>query len=52
MAAQKLQAASLIRYTRGSITVLDRAGIEALACECYKIVKGEFGRLLPEEIAS
>lgn len=52
VAAQKLQAASLIRYTRGSITVLDRAGIEALACECYKIVKGEFGRLLPEEIAS
>lgn len=52
LAAQKLQAAGLIRYTRGSITVLDRAGIELQACECYKIVKHEFDRLLPEEIAS
>lgn len=52
VAAQKLQVAGLIRYARGSITVLDRTGIESLACECYKIVKHEFDRLLPEEIAS
>jgi CRP-like cAMP-binding protein len=52
VSAQKLQAAGLIHYVRGHITVLDRAGIESLACECYKIVKHEFDRLLPEEIAS
>jgi CRP-like cAMP-binding protein len=52
VSAQKLQAAGLIRYVRGHITVLDRAGIESHACECYKIVKHEFDRLLPEEIAS
>lgn len=52
MAAQRLQAAGWIRCGRGSITVLDRAGLESHACECYKIVKLEFDRLLPEEIAS
>ena len=52
VAAQKLQAAGMIRYARGSIRVLDRSGIELLACECYKIVKDEFDRLLPGEIAS
>ncbi len=36
--------AGLIRYRRGRITVLDRAGLEASACECYHVVKGEFDR--------
>jgi hypothetical protein len=31
---------------RGHITVLDRAGLEGHACECYGIVKREFRRLL------
>ena len=52
LASNKLQASCLFRYARGSITVLDRTGLEAQACECYKIVKHEFDRLLPEEIAS
>lgn len=52
LAAQKLQEAGLICYSRGTIEVLDRTGLEAQACECYKIVKHEFVRLLPEEIAS
>lgn len=52
LAAQKLQAAGLIHYVRGCVAILDRKGIEAHACECYKIVKNEFDRLLPEEIAS
>lgn len=52
IAAQKLQAAGLTHYSRGCITVLDRKGIESHACECYKLVKHEFNRLLPEEIAS
>jgi CRP-like cAMP-binding protein len=46
-AAGKLQDAGLIRYRRGHITVLDRPGIEARACECYQVVKTEFDRLLP-----
>lgn len=41
-----LQAEGLLRYTRGKITVLDRAGLEAAACECYQSVKDEFHRLL------
>jgi CRP-like cAMP-binding protein len=46
-AAGKLQAARLIRYHRGRISVLNRAGLEARACECYQVVKREFDRLLP-----
>jgi CRP-like cAMP-binding protein len=45
-AARKLQAAELIQYQRGRITVLDRAGLEARACECYRVVKTESDRLL------
>lgn len=38
-AAQALQQRRLISYSRGAITVLDRAGLEAAACECYKVVR-------------
>jgi CRP-like cAMP-binding protein len=51
-AAGNLQRAGLIEYNRGHITVLDRAGLEARACECYAVVKKEFDRLLPEVVAS
>jgi CRP-like cAMP-binding protein len=44
-AAGKLQAAGLIQYSRGRITVLDRAGIETHACECYATAKVEMDRL-------
>lgn len=47
-AAGNLQRAGMIKYQRGRITVLDRAGLEARACECYAVVKREFDRLLPE----
>jgi CRP-like cAMP-binding protein len=47
-AALKLQAAGLIRYARGRIHVLDRAGLEARTCECYGVVKKEYDRLLPD----
>jgi CRP-like cAMP-binding protein len=43
-AASALQTAGLIRYRRGRITVHDRAGLEAAACECYHLVKAEFDR--------
>jgi len=45
--ALKLQKADLIRYSRGRIKVLDRAGLEARVCECYAVVKAEYDRLLP-----
>jgi CRP-like cAMP-binding protein len=44
--ASKLQKAGLIRYSRGVITVLDRPGLEAAACECYRIIEAEYDRLL------
>jgi CRP-like cAMP-binding protein len=44
-AALKLQRAGLIRYTRGRISVLDRAGLERRSCECYAVVKKEYDRL-------
>ena len=46
-AAGKLQAAGLIEYSRGRITVLDRPQLEARVCECYAVVKQEYDRLLP-----
>jgi Mn-dependent DtxR family transcriptional regulator len=47
-AAGKLQNAGLIKYQRGHITVIDRAGLEVRSCECYAVVKKEYDRLLPE----
>ncbi|MEJ6022121.1 Crp/Fnr family transcriptional regulator [Ramlibacter sp. PS4R-6] len=47
-AASRLQRAGLIRYSRGRIQVLDRAGLERRACECYEVVRKEYCRLLPE----
>jgi len=46
-AAQQLQEAGLIRYTRGHISVLDRKELERRSCECYATVKREYDRLLP-----
>ncbi len=46
VAAGRLQEAGLIHYARGHIAILDRKGLEAATCECYRIVKDEFDRLL------
>jgi CRP-like cAMP-binding protein len=46
LAAQKLAKKKLIANTRGTITILDRQGLEAAACECYGIVNAEYNRLL------
>jgi len=51
-AALKLQKAGLIRYARGQISVLDRAGLELRTCECYAVVKKEYDRLLPDRLAT
>lgn len=45
-AAHHLHKAGLIRYARGHINILDREGLEAVACECYGVVKTELDRLL------
>jgi CRP-like cAMP-binding protein len=50
-AAGNLQAAGLIHYKRGHITVLDRAGLERRVCECYGVVKRELDRLLPYKLS-
>jgi CRP-like cAMP-binding protein len=50
--ALKLQHAGLIRYARGHITVLDRAGLEKRSCECYAVVRKEYDRLLPAQLSS
>lgn len=44
--AGAMQARGLIEYSRGRITLLDRAGLEFLACECYGVILSEFDRLL------
>jgi CRP-like cAMP-binding protein len=50
-AAGKLQDAGLIHYSRGRITIVDRPKLEKRVCECYAVVKREFDRLLPDEMA-
>lgn len=47
-AAGRLQHAGLIRYRRGHIEVLKRAGLEVHACECYAVVRKELNRLLSD----
>jgi len=42
IAGATLQKAGLIRYSRGKITVLDRAGLESASCECYAQIRAEF----------
>jgi CRP-like cAMP-binding protein len=46
IAAHHLQENGLIEYVRGTITILDRNGLEATVCECYKVVIDEYDRLL------
>ena len=46
VAAQKLASQGLIRNDYGAITLLDRPGIERSVCECYKVVRKEYRRLL------
>jgi CRP-like cAMP-binding protein len=46
VAASALQRAGLIRYKRGNVTIMDRRGLEHRSCECYRVSKMEFDRLL------
>jgi anti-anti-sigma factor len=47
VAAKTLQAAGLITYRRGRITVVDREGLEDAACPCYELIRSEYSRLVP-----
>lgn len=51
-AAQKLQEQGLIRYRRGKIRVLNRAGLEHAACECYAASRRHYRALLDEPRAA
>lgn len=51
LAAQKLAKRNLIKNMRGTITVLDRQGLENAVCECYEVVNTEYNRLLNRKIS-
>ena len=43
----ELQEAGIIRYSRGTMTILDRGRLEQAACECYGAIRSSYERLLP-----
>lgn len=47
-AAKKLQERNIITYSRGRITVLDRAALEGCAFECYRLLKRQTAALFAE----
>jgi CRP-like cAMP-binding protein len=51
LAAQKLAKRKLIKNSRGTMTVIDRQGLEDAVCECYKVVNEEYNRLLGRGIS-
>ncbi len=51
LAAQKLAKKNLIKNVRGTITVIDRNGLEEAVCECYEVVNTEYNRLLGRGIS-
>jgi CRP-like cAMP-binding protein len=46
VAARMLQQAGLISYTRGMIEVIDRPGLEAASCNCYRLIVDQYEHLL------
>ena len=52
VAAGNLQDLGLIDYCRGRITILDRQGLEAAACECYRVGADEIARLYGKKAPS
>lgn len=51
LAAKKLTARKLIKSVRGTMTILDRLGLEDAVCECYDVVNNEYNRLLGRGIS-
>jgi CRP-like cAMP-binding protein len=52
IAAGFLQRAGMIHYSRGEVSILDRARLEEASCECYGVITGEFRRLLTPDRAA
>jgi CRP-like cAMP-binding protein len=50
--ASAFQKAGYIRYYRGWMTIVDRRGLEATTCECYRVIRGEYQRLLQTDWGS
>ncbi len=50
--AATLQGAGYIHYTHGRMTILNRAGLEATACECYRVAQEQFNSLVQLRAAS
>ena len=46
LAASSLLEQGVIRYQRGAVAVMDRAGLVAASCECYGLTRDEYDRLL------
>jgi CRP-like cAMP-binding protein len=46
LSAGILQAAGLIRYHRGRVTIVDRDGLESVSCECYGVIKAALDRVI------
>jgi CRP-like cAMP-binding protein len=46
LSAGILQAAGLIRHQRGQVTILNRRGLEEVACECYRVIKRELDQVV------
>jgi len=47
--ARALQHKGVIRYRRGVVDIINRAGLQALTCECYSVIRGTYERLLPQD---
>lgn len=43
--AAAFQKRGLIRYSRGRVTLVDRAGLERVSCGCYRVIRDEYDRL-------
>ena len=50
VAAAALQAAGIVRYERGTMTVLDRPRLEQASCECYRVVRDAYDRMHDEHL--
>jgi CRP-like cAMP-binding protein len=47
---QALEDKGVIANSRGTVRIIDRAGVEGMACECYRIVLKEYERLLGADV--
>lgn len=48
VSAGELQRKGMIDYKRGKIQIVDRPQLESVACECYRIVRATYERMLPK----